>query len=227
MCIRDRDHLHIGHRADARRAGCLSASPRESPDGCRSRLHPKELFDRARLHMQGVQFVLPEVRIGPDLVRCSGISAARHFAAAALISTTALAMAQSGGQPAKPGVGQSTDASPELKSLVGAAVALPVEYQSDILIDLIEKGKVSDPRWKGQLLEDLFHHAGEAKNPYPEVDSGESNDTVSARQGFAFLSGLDSLSIQCRVVRLVLNGSGRKARELFTQIVHPLSLIHI
>ena len=155
------------------------------------------------------------------MVRCSGISAARHFAAAALISTTALAMAQSGGQPAKPGVGQSTDASPELKSLVGAAVALPVEYQSDILIDLIEKGKVSDPRWKGQLLEDLFHHACEAKNPYPEVDSGESNDTVSARQGFAFLSGLDSLSIQCRVVRLVLNGSGRKARELFTQIVHP------
>jgi len=146
---------------------------------------------------------------------------ARYFGSAALLGIATLVTAQLRGQPAKPRVGQGLEASPDLKSLVGAAMALPVEYQSDILFDLIEKGKVSDPRWKEQLLEDVFHHAGEARNPYPKVDNGDSNDTLSARQGSAFSLGLDSLSIQCRVVRLVLNGSGSKAREMFAQIVHP------
>jgi hypothetical protein len=98
-----------------------------------------------------------------------------------------------------------------------------VEYRSDILFDLIEKGKLGGARWKARLLEDVFHHAGEARNPCRKVDNGESenNDTVSGCQRQAFQLGLDSLSIQCRVVRLVLGDSGKKAREWFAQISRP------
>src|SRR5579862_809144 len=135
-----------------------------------------------------------------------------------ILGIAALVMAPPGaqGQPTRP-----SKRPPDLESLVADAVALPVEYQSDILFDLIDKGKLTDRAAKVQLLEDIFHHAGEARNPYAKVDHPEDFDTLSSRQALAFDLKLDTLSIQCRVARLILNDSGKKARELFAQIGHP------
>ena len=110
---------------------------------------------------------------------------------------------------------------PEVQSLVDAALSLPVEYQSDILIGLAEKGKLQHGRLGAQSLEDIFNHAGEAKMSYPKIEGVPTGDTLSARQAAAFELGLDTLSIQCRVVRVMLDRSAAKARELFARIEHP------
>ncbi|HLY17031.1 MAG TPA: hypothetical protein VKR61_07390 [Bryobacteraceae bacterium] len=77
-------------------------------------------------------------------------------------------------QPAKPGKHP-----PDLESLIAGAVMLPVECQSDILFDLIDKGKLPDRAAKAHLLEDVFPHAGEAGNPHAKVDHPEHFDTLS------------------------------------------------
>lgn len=124
-------------------------------------------------------------------------------------------------QPVKPDA-QQRRVSSDIQSLVDAAATLPVEYQSDILIGLAEKHKLKDLRWKVQLMEDVFAHAGEAQASYPKVEGPQTGDTLSARQAAAFELGLDTLSIKCRTVRVVLDDSGKKARELFARIGHPV-----
>ncbi len=118
---------------------------------------------------------------------------------------------------------KKSDVAPSIQALVGSAQALPIEYASDILFDVIQAGRIADPKWRLELLEDVFHRAPTAVNSYPQEDIGDPNDTVNDRQSAAYRLRLDSLSIQCRVVKMLAATSPRKAKELFNQIA-PLHL---
>ena len=112
-----------------------------------------------------------------------------------------------------------------LRALVDTVQSLPTEYASDLLLELIADRKIADPKWRAQLLEDIFYRAPTAVNAYAKHEIGDLsvNDTVSGRQGTAYQLRLDSLSIQCRVVKLLVLTSPQRARELFNEI-QPLRL---
>jgi len=53
----------------------------------------------------------------------------------------------------------------EIRALVDAAPVAPPELAADILIRIVESGRVTDPAWKLELLDQAFHMAGAAKYP--------------------------------------------------------------
>ncbi|MCC6340891.1 MAG: hypothetical protein IT166_01765 [Bryobacterales bacterium] len=110
---------------------------------------------------------------------------------------------------------------PKLDILLSSAQALPVEYMADIILGALETGAVTDAQWRTDLLEAVFARASMAVQPYRRHDIGKANDTASGRLGAAFNLRLDALSIQCRVVELMLRISPARAREMFSILPAP------
>jgi len=133
----------------------------------------------------------------------SGVSRFRKVATTSLVTIT-LASICSGWQPPQP-------RPPELEAILSSAQALPTEYMADIILGVLETGSVTDVRWKKELLEAVFARSRLAVQPYSRHDVGGYNDTASGRLGAAFDKRLDALSIQCRVVELMLRVSPVRA----------------
>lgn len=112
---------------------------------------------------------------------------------------------------------------PELQLIVANVQSLPVEYKTDILLYLIDSGKIRDSEWKMELLENIFTSAEEAKSAYEwrEVDLSGTVDSVSSRLGVASRQKLDRLSIQSRVIQILLNSSPLNAKQWMTRINKP------
>jgi hypothetical protein len=117
----------------------------------------------------------------------------------------------------------ATKLTPEIEELIGTASSLRTEYSADILLRLIESGKINDRDRRRDLLERVFESASGALEPFPLQDvisTGDTRERVSAR---SFEMRLDALSIRLRAVELLLEDDPRAAREMFTRIL-PLDL---
>src|ERR1700722_15665123 len=96
----------------------------------------------------------------------------------------------------------------EIQDLVDQSAAAPPELAADILLRLVEAGKIPDKKIKAELLEQAFVLAGSARFPMrmigATVESGDTDSDTGVRWG-ALLKGLDALSLRCRVIRTMLD----------------------
>jgi len=106
----------------------------------------------------------------------------------------------------------------EIQNLIDQSAAAPPELAADILLRLVEAGKIPERKIKTELLEQAFVLAGSARFPMrmigATVEGGNTDSDVGVRWR-ALDNGLDSMSLRCRVIRIMLNVDRKRALELF------------
>jgi hypothetical protein len=114
----------------------------------------------------------------------------------------------------------------EIRDLIDQSAAAPPELAADILLRLVETGKIPDKKIKAEVLEQAFVLAGSARFPMrligATVESGDTDSDTGVRWG-ALLKGLDALSLRCRVIRTMVDVDRKRALELF-QSLPPLRI---
>src|SRR5581483_5145211 len=111
--------------------------------------------------------------------------------------------------------------SPEILALVSDARQTPPEFAADALIRLAGSSKVTDPKWKQELLEEAFHTAASAKQPMRRIYVGGSIDTRTGYLDRSMILKMDQISLQTKAVKAMLAFNPKQARELFEQITLP------
>jgi hypothetical protein len=105
----------------------------------------------------------------------------------------------------------------EIRDLIDQTPAASPELAADILLRLVEAGKIPDKKIKAAVLEQAFVLAGSARFPMrligATVEGGDTDSDAGVRWA-ALLNGLDSLSLQCRAVRTMLEIDRKRALEL-------------
>ena len=101
----------------------------------------------------------------------------------------------------------------EFTAIAEAADSTPPEFRADALLRLVESGKIADLAWKRDLIGQAFASAAaaQAANPLHAIPPAAP----------AVGPALDRVSLQARAVDAMQAIDGRKARELFLQIVKP------
>ena len=109
----------------------------------------------------------------------------------------------------------------DIQALLDAAPAAPPELAADILLKLVETGRIPSKEQRLEIIEQAFQLAGQAKFPYmlfPAVF--RAGDTASSpgvlRSGLGM--GLSTMALRCRTVRAARSINNAKAIELFRQI---------
>jgi hypothetical protein len=108
------------------------------------------------------------------------------------------------------------------QSLADLARGAPPEFTADALLRIVERGKLSDPNARRQLIEEAFRNAGASKfTVRMQGLPGTTTDTASGSLSHAYSLKLDILSLQSRAVRDMLPVNPVNARKLFGDIAHP------
>ena len=114
----------------------------------------------------------------------------------------------------------------EIQDLIDQSAAAPPELAADILLRLVEGGKIPNKKIKTDMLEQAFVLAGSARFPMrmigATVEGGNMDSDVGVRWR-ALENGLDTLSLRCRVIRMMLTVDRKRALELFRS-VSPLMI---
>lgn len=92
----------------------------------------------------------------------------------------------------------------DVETLIGMAAGLQPEYANDILLQLVEAGKITDVVRRAAILEMVFESASRAVYHFKLVDVISDTDTRTRRLGFSFSERLDALSIRLRAVQAIL-----------------------
>jgi hypothetical protein len=98
------------------------------------------------------------------------------------------------------------------------ARALPAEFAADALLRIAAAPGLTDVAWKRQTLEDAFHLAAGAQQPYARRNWKGTPANLFDK---ASAQGLDACTLQCRVVDALLPIDYKKARELFSEMPAP------
>ena len=112
----------------------------------------------------------------------------------------------------------------EIASLLGTARSAPPEYTTDILFRVARSPEVPDPI-KEELLHEAFTLARLVQHPLCLGGISRTTDTRSFKLKQAMNVALDSLSIQCRVIRALLPLDRERAVELFRSLPEPEVLV--
>jgi len=123
----------------------------------------------------------------------------------------------------KPTSNPSPPTQKQIRSLLEDSHALPPEFTSDVILQLIENGLVRDDRLKIKLLNDAFEKAALAQDDYPERPWGINvEETPHGLHAIAsIVTGLNRLSLQTRAVRQVFSMDPQRARKLLDSIPPP------
>src|SRR5262249_3273024 len=111
----------------------------------------------------------------------------------------------------------------EIETFITYAQSAPPEFSADLLIQLVESGEIKDAKRRQDLLVDAFYTATKAKEPVKLIALPGS--AVDSREGYratAATAGLDTLSLQSRVIRALMPLNKKKARQLFSEIKFKL-----
>ena len=107
---------------------------------------------------------------------------------------------------------------PVFGDLADRARAQPAEFAADALLRIAGTANVADVSWKREILEDAFHIAANAQQPYPRRNwTGKPGSLFDK----AYAQGLDACTLQCKAVHAMLAIDYKKARELFGEIPAP------
>jgi hypothetical protein len=112
---------------------------------------------------------------------------------------------------------------PEVRSLLNDSEALPAEFASDVSLTLVENGFVRNGALKAKVITRAFERASAAQDEVMQRPFGASVEETS--QGLhaiaSSVTGLNRISLQARVVQLVVATDPRKARQLFESMQPP------
>src|SRR5579863_2509100 len=112
---------------------------------------------------------------------------------------------------------------PQVKSLINDAEALPPEFSSDLVLQLLENGFVHDHRLRLKLVNRAFDKASAAKDDVMHGPWGPNREETP--DGFHAIAseytGLDKTSLQTRVVHEALLIDPLLGRRLFDSIQLP------
>jgi len=109
--------------------------------------------------------------------------------------------------------------SAEIETFITYAQSVPAEFSADLLIRLAESGEIKERKRRQELLIEAFYTAAKAQQPLKLAAlPGSSVDSRLGYQAQAFRLGLDSLSLQCRAIRVLIQLNKQKARQLFDEI---------
>lgn len=108
----------------------------------------------------------------------------------------------------------------EIILFLNHARSAPPEILADLFIRMAESGKIADPIWKQELLEEAFQNGARAQHKVKQVYSSTLYpvDTRAGYIGYAFALNLDALSLCCRVIDALLPLNKHRALELFQTI---------
>jgi len=110
----------------------------------------------------------------------------------------------------------------EGQSVLELARTAPPEIFADAVIKLVERGEIPAPNRRG-LLEEAFQAAAHAHEPVRLMAlPGVRSDTRAAARDAAGMLGLDALSLEARVIKLMAATEPARARELFQSLEHPM-----
>lgn len=115
----------------------------------------------------------------------------------------------------------AAERSKEIRTLVDAAPVAPPELAADILIRIVESGRVADPAWRLEILDQAFHLAAAAKYPFALSAAsavGMNTDSDAGVRHAALDANVDALSLRCRAVNGALKVDRDKALALFREI---------
>jgi hypothetical protein len=107
---------------------------------------------------------------------------------------------------------------PVFADLADRARALPAEFAADALLRIADAPTVSDVAWKREVLEDAFHLAAGAQQPFARRNwTGKPGSLFDK----AYAQGMDVNTLQSRAVHAMLAIDYKEARELFGEIPAP------
>jgi hypothetical protein len=116
--------------------------------------------------------------------------------------------------------------SAELEALVAEARTGPAEFAADVLLRLVESGRVAERAWQRELLLEAFRLAGGAQQPLkrriaPGLPYAYTREDYRAR---AFQLNLDTLSLRLRAVNALVKFDKLGGRALFDELPRKLPL---
>ena len=155
---------------------------------------------------------------------CHGL--VRKVAALTLVLTGS-AFAQSASKADSNSTSRSKGPSAQVVQLIGVAHELEPEYAADILLRLAERpGLIESSTKRQELLEEVFALAAGVEHHYSQFYVGAGPGYLgSSREvmlGHVYDLGLDTLSLQTVVMKLMLTSNPTKAIELLQLIRTPL-----
>ena len=107
---------------------------------------------------------------------------------------------------------------PIFGDLADSARAQPAEFAADALLRIADAPTVTDVAWKREVLEDAFHLAAGAQQPFARRNwTGKPGSLFDK----AYAQGLDACTLQSKAVHAMLAIDYKKARELFNEIPPP------
>jgi len=123
--------------------------------------------------------------------------------------------------------GQEQKARPEIppavRPVVDLARSAPPEFFADIIVRLVETGRIPARELQVDLLTEAFGAAAQVQQPFRWI--GIPNAPADNRPYYLARAGelkLDALSLESRVLKAMLTVDPAKARELFQSVPHPL-----
>ena len=109
---------------------------------------------------------------------------------------------------------------PSERELADAIMAAPPELAADLLLNLVDKRKISDHKWKKELTETAYSLALSAKYPTPMVGAVWT-DTDSGILAQALDQHLNGSDLQARAVQLMIGIDLKQSREMFLDMRRP------
>ncbi len=114
---------------------------------------------------------------------------------------------------------QQYDSQPRAaRQAIEPAAQLPVEYRADIQLGILESPRRISPALRSRTLEGLFEDADSAQRPFKVRDITGDNYARSRSLERASVLGLDTLSIQMRVVQVAMQTNPNRSLELFESV---------
>jgi hypothetical protein len=107
---------------------------------------------------------------------------------------------------------------PALVDLADLARAQPPEFAADALLRIADAPKLTDVAWKREILEDAFHLAAGAQQPFARR---KVTGWPASLFDKAYGQGLDALTLQSKAVHAMLAIDFKKARELLGDMPAP------
>lgn len=120
----------------------------------------------------------------------------------------------------------ATLASAQTQKVLELARNAPPEFFANAVIQLVERGEIPSADQRRDLLKEAFQAAKNAREPVRlTLTPLDASNTRFAMRDAAGRLGLDALSLQSRVLKLMATtdaAAGRdRARELFPSVEHP------
>jgi hypothetical protein len=109
-----------------------------------------------------------------------------------------------------------------IRDLADFAPVAPPELAADVLLKLIERGHIVDPKWKREALETAWSLAPRATYPFeiePAVETASESDPGSLSAALAM--GLSTAGIQARIIAQMVKLDPRETRNMFLQMSPP------